>query len=508
VKIEFRYEPLGRLATPALVAFSFEGSPAASGTVECLPAETRSLLQELHSSGELLGKAYECTLIHRPVGLSAAKLLVVGAGKREKFSDAQVRRLAGTAVRSLRGRGVGELAWVLAEPAADAASLQAVVEGALLADYDADRYRTERNGERRIDRLSLATGGPAEGGTGESAGAALERGRILAEAQNFTRDLVNEPPNCMTPALFAQRAQEMAARFGLECQVLGPEEIRSLKMGAFWAVAQGSEEPPRLVVVRYLPSEAPATPVIGLVGKGITFDTGGISIKPSENMHEMKTDMAGGATMLGVMQAITQLKPHLRVIAVVPATENMPSGKAYKPGDVITSMSGKTIEILNTDAEGRLVLADALTYAKQLGCTVLIDAATLTSAVTIALGNITTGVFGWNKEWVDRVLAAGSAAGEKMWALPVDEDYRDLYKSSIADLANTGGRYGGAITAAMFVGEFAGDTPWVHLDIAGTRWSNEEKPYLAKGPTGHGVRSLVRLLMSVSGSEGEAEHVA
>jgi leucyl aminopeptidase len=302
----------------------------------------------------------------------------------------------------------------------------------------------------------------------------------------------------MTPSLFAERALEMAARFGLDCQVLGPQEIRDLKMGAFWAVAQGSEEPPKLVVLRYSPSDAPETPIVGLIGKGITFDTGGISIKPSENMHEMKTDMAGGATMLGVMQAIAQLKPRVRVIAVIPATENMPSGKAYKPGDVITSMSGKTIEVLNTDAEGRLILADALTYAKQLGCTVLIDAATLTRAVTIALGNTTTGVFGWNKEWVDRVLAAAAAAGDKMWALPVDDDYRELYKSTIADLANTGGRYGGAITAAMFVGEFAGDTPWVHLDIAGTRWANDEKPYQAKGPTGHGVRTLVHLLTSLA----------
>ena len=317
---------------------------------------------------------------------------------------------------------------------------------------------------------------------------------MVAEAQNFTRDLVNEPSNQMTPTRLAQQAQEMASRCGLECEVLGPEEIRALKMEAFWAVAQGSEEPPRLIVGRYAPAGAPETPVIGLVGKGVTFDTGGISIKPSENMHEMKTDMAGGATMLGVMQAIAQLKPPVRVTALIPATENMPSGKAFKPGDVLTSMSGKTIEILNTDAEGRLILADALTYAKQLGCTVLIDAATLTGAVTIALGNITTGVFGWNREWVDRVLAAAAVAGEKMWALPVDEDYRDLYKSSIADLANIGGRYGGAITGAMFVGEFAGDTPWVHLDIAGTRWSNEEKPFMAKGATGHGVRTLVQLL--------------
>jgi len=293
----------------------------------------------------------------------------------------------------------------------------------------------------------------------------------------------------------------MADQYSLDCQVLGAEEIRGLKMGAFWSVAQGSDEPPKLIVLRYTPADAPDSPVVGLVGKGITFDTGGISIKPATDMHEMKTDMAGGATMIGVMRAIGQLKPRVRVIAVVPATENMPSGKAFKPGDVITSMSGKTIEILNTDAEGRLVLADALTYAKQQGATVLIDAATLTGAVTVALGNISTGVFGWNKEWVKRVLESAAAVGEKMWELPVDEDYRDLYKSMIADLANTGGRYGGAITAAMFVGEFAGDTPWVHLDIAGTRWSNEEKPYLAKGPTGHPVRTLVHLIENLVPNE-------
>jgi len=494
VIIEFRHEPLAQLSSSALVTFSFEGSPASSGSVERLPSESHSLLQELQSTGELSGKAYECTLIHRPPGLVAAKLLVAGAGKKEKFNSAQRRRLAGTAVRYLRGRGVRDMAWVVHGSGSESECIQAVVEGALLADYDPDRYKTERTDPRRIDRLDLVLSSPP----GEEAQAARERGRILAEAQNFTRHLVNEPSNQMTPTLLAQQAKEMAKRFGLECQILGPDEIRALKMAAFWAVAQGSEEPPQLIVVRYAPPDAPQTPVIGLVGKGITFDTGGISIKPSESMHEQKTDMAGGATMLGVMQAIAQLKPKLRVTAVVPATENMPSGKAYKPGDVITSMSGKTIEILNTDAEGRLLLADAHTYAKQLGCTVLIDAATLTSAVTIALGNTTTGVFGWNKEWVERVLAAAATAGEKMWALPVDEDYRDLYKSSIADLANTGGRYGGAITGAMFVGEFAGDTPWVHLDIAGTRWSNEEKPFMAKGPTGHGVRTLVQLLTDIS----------
>ncbi|MDE3179556.1 MAG: leucyl aminopeptidase, partial [Acidobacteriota bacterium] len=386
-----------------------------------------------------------------------------------------------------------EVCW-LGDPAT-MKNLQHGAEGAIFADYDADKYRSDRNSERRIDRFLILSGSEKPG---QPEHAAVERGRIIAESANFTRDLVNEPSNLMTPSILAASATEMAKEFGLESQVLGPEEIRALKMNAFWAVAQGSDEPPRLIVVRYSPPGAPESPVIGLIGKGITFDTGGISIKPAASMEEMKMDMAGGASMLGVMRAIAQLRPNVRVIAVVPATENMPGGKAYKPGDVIKAMSGKTIEILNTDAEGRLVLADAMHYARQQGASALIDAATLTGAVTIALGKITTGVFGYDKSWVRRMLASAAATGERMWELPVDDDYRELYKSSIADIANSGGRYGGAITAAMFVGEFAGDTPWVHLDIAGTCWNYEEKPYLAKGPSGHPVRTLVHLLTNLN----------
>ncbi len=493
--VRFREEPLATLAANVLAVFSFEGQAASSGTVAHLPATVRTLLEEMRNSGELTGKAYDCTWIPKPPGLATSRLLVAGAGKQDQFDTHLLRNVAGAATRAVRARGLHGLCWVLPETQQDCSGeIQAVVEGAILADYDADRYKTDRERDRRIDTLELAAiAGPPT----ESEKAAAERGRIIAEATNFTRDLVNEPSNRMTPAILAARAQEMARHYGLDCEVLGPEQIRELKMGAFLAVAQGSDEPPRLIVLKYLPPQAPASPLIGLVGKGITFDTGGISIKPATDMHEMKTDMAGGATMLGVMQAIAQLKPNVRVMALVPATENMPSGKAYKPGDVITSMSGKTVEILNTDAEGRLVLADALTYAQQLGCNVLIDAATLTGAVMIALGTITTGVFGRNKEWVARVLASARATGERMWELPVDDEYRELYKSSIADLANTGGRYAGAITGAMFVGEFAGETPWVHLDIAGTRWSNEEKPYRAKGPTGHPVRTLVHLLTTL-----------
>ena len=495
MNIELQQESPARLALPAVTVYCFEDDPVSSGSAGLLPEETRVLLAELKESGELKGKAYERTLIHRPAGLAAQKLLVVGAGKKDKFKTYQLGRLAGAAVRFLRTRGVRQMAWVVS-PETGADHIQPVVEGAILADYDSDPYRTERNGDYSIGTLVLA--GESLNAS-EEFNAAVERGQAMGDAANFARTLVNEPANRMTPTVLAQRASEMAGRMGLEFQELGEEEIRSLKMGAFLAVAQGSAEPPRLLVLRYLPHDAPESPVIGLVGKGITFDSGGISLKPSQNMHEMKTDMAGGASMLGVMQAIAQIRLKVRVIALIPATENMPGAKAYRPGDVITSMSGKTIEVLNTDAEGRLALADSLTYARQLGCNVLIDAATLTGAIVVALGNITTGVFGRDQEWVNRVVESGAATGERMWQMPVDDEYRDLYKSSIGDLANTGGRPGGSITAAMFVGEFAEDTPWVHLDIAGTAWSNDEKPWLAKGPTGVPVRTLVHLLARLGG---------
>ena len=491
MKIEFEAKPLEQIDINTLVAYGFENAPGASGTVELLDDDLRSVIAEMNADRELTGKNYECTLIHRPTGLAAQKLLVIGAGKKSKFDEHHLRRLAGAAARHLRARGIREFAWLVDAAALEGYGVQAITEGLIIADYDADRYRTEKDGEKRIERVVLATDGAVPGPAAE---AGLTEGRIIAEAQNFTRELVNEPSNTMTPGILARRAEEMAGEYGLECQILGTDEIREMKMGAFWGVAQGSSEPPRLIVLRYVHAEAPDSPVIGIVGKGITFDSGGISIKPAENMHEMKTDMAGAAAMLGVMRALAQIKPRAHVIAIIPAAENMPGGRSYRPGDVLTSMSGKTIEILNTDAEGRLVLADAITYAKQIGCDVLIDAATLTGAVIIALGNSCTGVFGWSQEWVNRILASADAAGERMWQLPVDDDYREQYKSLVADLANTGGRYGGAITGAMFIGEFAGDTPWVHLDIAGTRWTNEEKPYLAKGPTGAAVRTLVHLL--------------
>jgi leucyl aminopeptidase len=289
----------------------------------------------------------------------------------------------------------------------------------------------------------------------------------------------------------------MAAANGLECEVLDRDRMQQLGMGSLLGVAQGSAEPPALILLRYRPAvESISSAHLGLVGKGVTFDTGGISIKPADGMEKMKYDMAGGAAMIGAMRALAQLKPAIPVTALIPAVENMPGSRAQRPGDIVTSLSGKTVEVINTDAEGRLILADALTYARRLGCTHLVDAATLTGAVVVALGNINVGAFGTDDAMVERVLQAARAAGEKMWRMPLEEDYKELLKSAFADMANVGGRPGGAITAAWFLREFAEQTPWVHLDIAGTAWLDDAKPYMSKGPTGVGVRTFVNLAMS------------
>jgi leucyl aminopeptidase len=364
-------------------------------------------------------------------------------------------------------------------------AVKAIVEGAFVGNFDSDTYKSDRK-DQTIDALTVV----AHGDQARSQ-QAMNEASIIGESQNFTRELVNEPSNRMTPTMLADQARKMADEVGLKCEVFGADKIQSLKMGAFWGVAQGSDEPPALIVVRYEPPNAPATPVLGLVGKGVTFDTGGISIKPADGMEKMKYDMAGGAAMLGAMRAIALLKPKVKVTMIVCATENMPSGKAQKPGDVQIAMSGKSIEIINTDAEGRLVLADGLFYARQLGCTHLIDAATLTGAVVVALGYVNAGVFANDEKMYQLFHQALEKAGEKMWRMPLDEEYKESIRSNIADIVNSGGRWGGAVTAAMFLKEFAEDTPWLHLDIAGTAWTEDAKPWIAKGPSGIAVRSLV-----------------
>ena len=405
-----------------------------------------------------------------------------------------MRNAAGTAVRFAKPRGIRELAFALP----DAGGLmpgpcaRAAAEGALVGDYDPDTYRSDRK-DLSVQEFTLAA---PEGADKKTVEAAFAEGVIVGESQNFTRVLVNEPGNKLTPTILGQRAAAMAAEVGLKAEVYSTEKLHELKMGAFWSVSQGSEEPPALIVLRYEPDGVKDGPVLGLVGKGITFDTGGISIKPSENMDKMKYDMAGGAAMLGAMRAIALLKPKVRVIGIVCAAENMPDGKAQKPGDVQTAMSGKTIEIINTDAEGRLVLADGLTYARQLGATHLIDAATLTGAVGVALGKVNAGAFSNDEETYGKFASALGVSGEKFWRLPLDEEYAELIKSDIGDIKNTGGRYGGASTAAEFLKVFAEETPWIHLDIAGMAWIDDARPYIAKGPSGVAVRSILEWVRS------------
>ncbi len=448
---------------------------------------------EVIASGEVTAKALETVLVHRPEGLKAKRLLIVGGGKAKTFGLAELRKASGAAVRFLKGRMIrtGTLAIPgLASGEEDAP--RAITEGAIVADFDPDTYRTDRKDQRMKDFTVAAAAGADQARLQRS----LDHGRIVGESQNFTRELVNEPSNHMTPTILAERARKMCEEFGLKCEVMGPVKIRELKMGAFWSVAQGSDEEPRLIVMRYEPQGAPENPVLGLIGKGVTFDTGGISIKPADGMEKMKYDMAGGAAMIGAMRAIAQIKPGVRVISVVCATENMPSGKAQKPGDVQIAMSGKAIEIINTDAEGRLLLADGLHYGRTLGCTHLIDAATLTGAVSVALGQVNAGIFASDDTIYGHFTTALQRSGEKFWRLPLDPEYFESIRSNIADIINSGGRYGGAITAAMFLKEFVADTPWIHLDIAGTAWIDDARGWIAKGPSGIGVRSLVEFVRS------------
>jgi leucyl aminopeptidase len=492
--------PVAKIEADSLVTYIFEGEKADGGALGALDAAVGGALAKLAVAGELTGKALETTLLYYPQGLAAQRLLVIGAGKKDKFGTAELRRLAAAAVRHLKSRQVKSVAFLARESDRSAVAAQAITEGMILANFDSDKYKTDKKPGNEI--ISAALAGWEESSRAD-ADAGLARGRIIGESQNFARELGNEPSNRLTPRMLADRAAAMAREAGLAVEVLDEKKIADLKMGALLSVAQGSAEPPRLIVITYTPEKlAPGAPVLGLVGKAITFDTGGISIKPSNDMEKMKYDMCGGAAMIGTMRALAVLKPSCKVIAVVPSTENMPGGRAQKPGDVQISMAGKSIEVINTDAEGRLILADGIAYAKQLGCTHLIDAATLTGAVVVALSNINVGVFGSDQAFTDQLLASSRVAGEKMWPLPIDDDYREMIKSGIADIQNVGtGKGGGAIVAAMFLKEFTGDTPWIHLDIAGTAWQDDVKPWNAKGATGVGVRTLVDLAMKF-GSNG------
>ena len=462
----------------ALIILEFEDSSA-------LPAG----YEPMRVAGELTGKANEFALLHHVPGYRAHRVLMAGAGPKAKFTSSELRNVVGAAVRFLKSKSLAKAALVLNEDLATPEHLAAIAEGALLGDFECDQHKSDRGKTKFIDSLTIVS---PSGGAELEAG--LERGRILGDAQNFTRAMAVEPANLMTPTVMAARAREVAAAFGLACEVLDEAKMRELGMGSLLGVAQGSAEPPVMIILRYQPADKHNNDNhLGLIGKGVTFDTGGISIKPADKMELMKYDMCGGAAVIGAMRAIAQLKPSIPVTGVIPAVENMLGPKAQRPGDIVTSMSGKTIEVLNTDAEGRLILADALTYAQKIGCTHLVDAATLTGAVVVALGHHFTGMFGVDEALLERWKHASSAEGERMWHLPTGPEYREQMKTVYADIANIGGRDGGACTAAMFLKEFTGDLPWIHLDIAGTAWLDDAKPHMAKGPTGVLVRSFTAL---------------
>ena len=500
MRTQLTFAPLAGIETEVLAVLAADTQTSKAPDAKAHPvlltadAAVLAAAASVLASGEYKAGANETVLLHAPAGLAAKRLLILGLGKEAKTTANAVRSAAGTAVRFIKPRAIRELAFALPKLAQESAarSVRAAVEGAFVGDFDPDTYRSDRT-DQSVEQFTLAA--PAD--TDQSAlEAAFAEGVIIGESQNFTRSLVNEPGNKLTPTILGQRAALMAAEVGLDWEVHSTEKLHELKMGAFWSVSQGSAEPPALIVLRYEPESVSDGPILGLVGKGITFDSGGISIKPSDNMEKMKYDMAGGAAMLGAMRAIALLKPRVRVIAVVCAAENMPSGTAQKPGDVQIAMSGKAIEIINTDAEGRLVLADGLTYAKQLGATHLIDAATLTGACVVALGMINAGAFSNDDATYAKFDGALATSGEKFWRLPLGDEYAEMIKSDIGDIKNTGGRWGGASTAAEFLKVFAEDTPWIHLDIAGVAWVEDSRPYIAKGPSGIAVRSILEWVRS------------
>jgi leucyl aminopeptidase len=442
-------------------------------------------------SGEFRGKLFEIFLT--PAGQNGwrpRRIALAGAGPQKDFGLDRLRRIATAACLTARQRRMTRVALLHRRDPRfdDARAVQTLTEGIILANFDGGSYKTSDHPRVFLDSAHVVVCA-----ADKRMERALEHGRVLGECSNLARELANEPSNALTPRVFAERATSLASEVGLAVEILDEKRIAALGMGLLLGVAKGSEEPPRVITLRHEPKGAPKTPVLGLIGKGITFDTGGISIKPADGMDRMKDDMAGGAAVICAMIGIARLGVPVRVVGVIPATENMPSGTATKPGDILRSASGKTVEVLNTDAEGRLILGDGLWYAREQGATHLVDVATLTGACVVALGKSTSGLFGTPHWWVDQVRRATERAGDRSWPMPVFEDYREQLKSEIADITNTGGRPAGAITGALFVKEFAGDLPWVHMDIAGTAWADEVRPYQPKGATGVAVRTLAEL---------------
>ena len=488
---------IAKIKAGAIIVNLFEETEHLDGDIANIDNALDGAISQLISQGEIKGKLNEVTIIHSLGKLPAARVVIAGLGKKPELSLDRVRGVVAEACRQLQRKRVDTIATIAmgAGIAGIEKAAQAVTEGAILGVYAFRRHMTKKEDEPgEIKELNIGEADKARLLVLEQG---CFKGRVLAEATNLARDMVNEPANYMTPSHMAEMAARLAETHQLELSVFEREQMQELGMGALLGVAQGSRQPPKFIILRYKGHDSTTVDVV-LAGKGVTFDSGGISIKPSEKMEEMKGDMAGGAAVIAAISALAQLKPKINVTAIVPAVENLPDGNALKPVDIVTAVNGKTIEIISTDAEGRLILADALAYAGKLDAKFVVDVATLTGAMRVALGDVYTGIFGNNQGLIDKIITAGAEAGELIWRMPMHEEYKEQRKSDVADIKNVGMRWGGAITAAQFLAEFVSDTPWVHLDIAGTGLSEKTQNYQVKGATGVSVRTLVNLVLSLT----------
>jgi leucyl aminopeptidase len=493
--------PLSSVDSDLIIVPWFEKETV--GHLTALDEATGRELSRALSASEFTGKLFDVFVT--PVtdrAWKARRVAFCGAGPAAEFGTGQARRVATASALAARQRRAARVAYFMRFGLPDVSGdfdltgfAQAIAEGLTLAEFVTSSYKTGEPelappAQLTIVMAELRDTSPESLPRVESA---IARGRLLGECSNLARELANEPGNNLPPREFALRAAQLASDGGVAVDVLDEQQIEALGMGLLLGVARGSSEPPRLIVFRHDPPGSSGGPVLGLVGKGVTFDSGGISLKPADGMERMKDDMAGGAAVACAMRAIARLNAPVKVVGVVPSTENMPGGRAIRPGDILRSAEGKTVEVINTDAEGRLVLGDGMWYARQLGATHLVDVATLTGAIVVALGKAASGLFGTPDAWVEQVRRAADRAGDRVWRMPLFDEYRDQLKSEIADFINSGGRPGGACTAAMFLKEFAGGLPWAHIDIAGTAWAEEARPYQPKGPSGVAVRTLVEL---------------
>jgi leucyl aminopeptidase len=497
LKFQVKSGDLKSIKCDAIILNMFEGAIVSSGAAAAVDGALGDAISDLIKNGELKGKANEIHVIHTLGKLPARLVLVAGLGKKEEFDVDKLRNAMGEAVRALRQHRCKSVAAILEGGFNATEAAEAVAEGCMLGLYQFRKHLTKKDDQKEIDELTILEKDASKLNVIKKG---LNQGVIIADAVILARNMVNEPANFMTPSHMAQIARETAGKNGLDIIIMDRGQMEKEKMGAFLGVAQGTSQPPRFIILEYT-GDPSIKSSVGFIGKGLTFDSGGISLKPQDFMSDMKGDMAGGAVVIAAIGAIAALKLKINVTAIVPATENLPGGRALKPGDVLKASNGKTIEVVNTDAEGRLILADALAYAVKKGVSPLIDLATLTGACHVALGDLYAGVFANDQKVADNVMKAGKKAGESLWQLPMPEEYKELNKSDVADIKNSGGRYGGAITAALFLQEFVGKTPWVHLDIAAPFMSDKIKGILVKGATGFGVRTLINLAVMLSKSK-------